>query len=301
MSGADFEAKAPEAYGADDAAAAGDGQDVWVELAAADDAPDGTVVGRDPVTGEETGFVSIPVEDKARRLGWKPRGEYRGNAAQWVDAETFVRRGEEILPIVQANNRQLERALEKANAQIAEMRGTFEDFRDHHAGTEQRAYQRALHDWLEEAAQAGDVEGVKAATKEIASLQHASEAWPGQERGPLDRGVFDAFVADNPWFEAEPIMRGAAIELAERLHADGLTEPGAQLKEVAQRIRSEFAHRFENPRRREAAAVEGAPGPLRRTRGAYADLPAEAKAACDRFVKQGLLTREQFVKEYQWR
>ena len=298
MSGANFEVEAPEAIGA-----GGEGafeETPYVELEA-DDAPDGTHVGTDPVTGEATGFVSVPVEDKARRMGWKPQAEFTGPATQWVDAETFVRRGEEILPIVQANNRQLERALEKANAEIAEMQDTFRDFRDHHAGTEQRAYARALEDWLEESAAAGDVEGVKAATAEIATLQQAAEQWPGRQEAPLDRTTFDAFVAENPWFEAEPMMRGAALALAERLHAQGLTEPQAQLAEVARRIRAELPHRFENPRRREAAVVEGAPGARRSLRGTYSDLPAEARAACDRFVKQGLLTREQFVRDYKWR
>ena len=30
----------------------------------------------------------------------------------------------------------------------------------------------------------------------------------------------------------------------------------------------------------------------------YADLPAEAKQACDKFVKQGLLSKDQYVKDY---
>ena len=299
MSDEGFEVEAPEAYAAGGEAAFD--EDTYVELEA-EEAPDGTHVGTDPVTGEETGFVSIPVEDKARRMGWRPRGEYTGDPTRWVDAESFLRRGEEILPIVQANNRQLERALEKANAQIAEMQDTFRDFRDHHSETEQRAYERALEDWLEEAAEAGDADGVEAATREIESLRHAGAEWPGDDDGqPLDRGLFDSFVADNPWFEDEPVMRGAALALAERLHAQGLTEPQAQLAEVARRIRLEFPQRFENPRRRQAAAVEGAPGVRRAVRGTFADLPPEARAACDRFVKQGLLTREQFVKDYKWR
>ena len=131
-------------------------------------------------------------------------------------------------------------------------------------------------------------------------LEAADEA-AAEAAEPPDRAVFDAFLADNPWFEDEPTMRGAALALAEQLHAEGLTEPQAQLAEVARRIRTEFAHRFENPRRRQAAAVEGAPGARRSVRGTYADLPPEARAACDRFVKQGLLTRDQFVKDYKWR
>jgi hypothetical protein len=32
----------------------------------------------------------------------------------------------------------------------------------------------------------------------------------------------------------------------------------------------------------------------------YENLPPEAKAACDRFVKQKLMTKEQYVSEYDW-
>jgi hypothetical protein len=30
----------------------------------------------------------------------------------------------------------------------------------------------------------------------------------------------------------------------------------------------------------------------------YAALPDDAKKACDRFVKQGLMTKEQYIKDY---
>src|SRR5687768_16654653 len=112
MSGEDFDVEAPEAYGGGEEAFE---ETPYVELEA-EEAPDGTHVGTDPVTGEATGFVSVPVEDKARRMGWRPRAEYGGDPTRWVDAETFVRRGDEILPFVQANNRKLEQALGKANA-----------------------------------------------------------------------------------------------------------------------------------------------------------------------------------------
>ena len=32
----------------------------------------------------------------------------------------------------------------------------------------------------------------------------------------------------------------------------------------------------------------------------YNNLPSDAKSACDKFVKQGLMTKEQYVAEYSW-
>jgi hypothetical protein len=71
-----------------------------------------------------------------------------------------------------------------------------------------------------------------------------------------------------------------------------------QLEAVADQIRKEFPHKFENPRRREPAAVEG--GGAQRGKGAkgWADLPPEAKAAGERFERQKLLTKEAYAKQY---
>ena len=32
----------------------------------------------------------------------------------------------------------------------------------------------------------------------------------------------------------------------------------------------------------------------------YADLPADAKKACDQFVKDKIMTREQYLEIYEW-
>ena len=60
--------------------------------------------------------------------------------------------------------------------------------------------------------------------------------------------------------------------------------------------------KFKNPRRQQAAAVEGAGGSTYRSGGVkgYADLPPEAKAACDKFVNQKLITQKQYLAEYEW-
>ena len=48
------------------------------------------------------------LEDRAAQMGWVPVDKFRGDPAHWVDAETFVKKGEEVMPILRANNRRLE-------------------------------------------------------------------------------------------------------------------------------------------------------------------------------------------------
>lgn len=239
------------------------------------------------------------LEDKALRMGWTPKGQFKGDPEKWVDAEAFIKRGEEFLPFLKANNKALETALEKSNREMAAMKRTMDQFKEFHSKTEARAYERAMKDLQsqqEQAVAAGDVDGVREITKEIVALNKDVAPKPKDDGPTVD---LDAWKAENTWFETDRAMRGAAIEIAEELTEKGVLGED-QLKEVSKRIKAEFPHKFDNPRRREPGAVESG-GSARRPAGkTYADLPADAKAMCDDFVKQKLLTREQYVKEYQW-
>jgi len=230
------------------------------------------------------------VEDKARRLGWRPKEEFKGDEERWIDADTFVKRGEEILPIVQANNKALEK-------EVANLKKTLKEFSAHHTKVEQRAYQAALRD-LEArqaaAVEANDLGEVREITRELAEL--GKEVAPG----PTEDPALTDWKDDNPWFGKDPIMRAAAVAIVDELIADGVTSLNKQLAAVDKRIREEFPHKFTNPRRSQAAAVEGSSTPRRPAGKTFADLPPEAKAMALKWEKQGLLTREQFTKEYQW-
>jgi hypothetical protein len=84
---------------------------------------------------EEPG-VEIPGEDgddpnvndqardfdaEAREHGWRPKDEFPGDAAKWVDAETFMKRADEVMPLLKAQNARLKRDYRRA-AQGSEAR-----------------------------------------------------------------------------------------------------------------------------------------------------------------------------------
>lgn len=50
-------------------------------------------------------------EAQARKQGWKPKEEFAGNPADWVDASEFLERGRTWAPITAAKNRELEKTL----------------------------------------------------------------------------------------------------------------------------------------------------------------------------------------------
>lgn len=242
---------------------------------------------------EATEVAAAPVEeaaeDRALTMGWVPKEQFKGDPDKWVDAATFIKRGEEFLPFLKAANKRLERELETVKKSMRE-------FAEFHTKTEARAYERALKDLearQEAAAAAGDTQAVKEITKEIVGLAKEVSA----PKTNANKDVVEEWKAENAWYDKDPVMRGAAFEIANELVEQGITDPAKQLAEVTRRIKAEFPHKFENPKRREPGAVEGNT-PVARRGKSRSDLPPEARSTMDRWVKQGLITEAQYIKDY---
>lgn len=264
-----------------------------------------TAENTDATAAEDT--AADDVTEEATRMGWRPIEQFKGDKSKFIEPDEFVRRGREILPIVQASNKAMEKSLKAAREQIAEMETTFAKFQDHHSKTAKREYDRALADLRarqEQAAEVGDVEGVRKATDGMIALEKEVEEAPKAK--PADKPAvseeqFEAWVADNPWYKTDAALRGACREIAQEVYeATGLTGV-AQMAEVTKRVKAEFPSKFANPRRQQPGAVEGGGLAPRGGGRSYSDLPADAKAICDDFVKniKGF-TREQYVKDFDW-
>lgn len=230
-------------------------------------------------------------EDRALTMGWTPKAQFKGDPEKWVDAETFVKRGEEFLPFLKANNRRLEQALERTRADLKTLA-------DHHSKTAQREYQRAYNDiqrQLDDAAASGDVQGVRDATDALVEL--SKETGPAAAPASQASELLEAWKADNPWYGVDTVMTAAANAIGNELFEKGVTGK-AQTEEVTKRIKAEFPHKFENPARRQAAAVESAGGPRGKGAKGRSDLPTDARQFMDRMVKQGLMTEAEYLKDY---
>lgn len=237
------------------------------------------------------------VEDRAKEMGWRPKEEFNDDA-RWVDADTFVKRGEEILPIVRANAKKVEAENAALKADMATLKKDVAAFRVHHSQTEQRAYQRALRDLEErqaDAVHANDLGAVREITKEIADLTREVRA-DGDNSGASDIAKLrEDWDKENPWIN-DPDMGAYAYGVCEDMARRGV-KPKDQLVELAKRVKQAFPQKFQNERRSAPAAVEGGTPP-RRAGKTRSDLPLEARQTMDRWVKQGLLTEAQFLKDY---
>ena len=61
------------------------------------------------------------IETTALQMGWIPKEKFRGDESKWVDAETYVERGQTFLPFIKAENRKLQERLEQATGTIGRL------------------------------------------------------------------------------------------------------------------------------------------------------------------------------------
>ena len=262
---------------------------------------------------------------EAKTQGWVEKDQYRGNPDDWVDAPQFVKRGREILPILRKNNENLMRDLQNTREQLKEFRQAAEEFKRFQAETYDRKVQeleRRLQEVRATRAQAisdGDGEKVNAldedldATKE--EIREAKEAAKAaakpvatttQDPPKIDPELQTWLDTNSSWFGQDRRLTAVANGIGESLRLEfPLLKGKAFLDKLDEVLREEFPDKFDTSNKRSTprSPVETGSGRAPRQNNnarSYDNLPAEAKAACDRFVKQKLMTREQYVADYTW-
>lgn len=266
------------------------------------------------VEHQEDALDPAAIEQEATVQGWVSKENYKGNPEEWVDAETFVRRGREINPILRANNERLRRELtaaqERHQREMAEIKTTISEFRKFHAQTEERAYENALADLKKQRAEAQKdldsdrVVDIDDAIHEIRELRAAKKEIPAAVESPATPSPeFTAWAAQNTWYSTDPELQAFADQVAGP--AVRRLSPASTGREFLEAVRETVMERYPERFGQTTAVprVEGTAGvrPAKSNgKKSYAALPAEAKEACDKFVRQGLLTQEEYLNSYQW-
>lgn len=273
------------------------------------------------------------VEARASRMGWAPRHKFRGDPDRWVDADEFIERGEQMLPLALERNKVLDRTVQTLQRQIDEQGNSIAKLVETSRRAEQVGYKRAMRELVakrEAAVEAGDKEGFRAAEAEIRDLGPEPEAPPPpqqrQQQPAVDPAV-TAWVGRNRWFDSDPIARNAAIaalDVVQRQYPNDTMEE--HLAEVEAQMREAFPRHFPAARRRAADPPpddggEGEPATRRDQRAplvsrsgtapsrpagprSFEALPQEAKREYERQAKamagKGKPFTKQEYAEYYW-
>lgn len=233
-------------------------------------------------------------EQQAMAQGWVPQEEWTGTG-KWRSAEDFLDRGELFAKI------------EDQGRQLKGMKAQTQALATHLELVRKTEYNRALAQLRAEKKTAlaeGDADAVvdveeriEAAKAEFteAEIKHqmqARQADASTQYNPL----LQVWVNRNPWYNTDKAMRIYADQIGHELAAQGLVNPQEILVEVERRTKKEFAERFNNPNRNKPGAVEAGGNKGGQGKDSF-QLTDEETRVMNRFIKAGLLTKEQYIAD----
>lgn len=274
--------------------------------------------------------MSDDLEAQARAMGWKPQEEFKGPAEKWVDAGEYIRRGEEVLPIVRNENRKLHDQVTALNGQIAQLTAAlnesktsmsaFAEFQAEMLETKLKEQRTALMAQIREARDAGDDERLadleesldenRDAAKTLKKRQEPAgkkvEAPPGPSAlTPEQQAEYDAWAAKHPWINGTSAEDLAKQGAAMRFGTDAARQ-GLKFKSFYDYVDQKMAEAFPAPRGT-SKTEDGRPngggggGGAGGGRSGFNALPAEAKAQAEAQIKQFVGANKMFKTADEWR
>lgn len=275
--------------------------------------------------GDEPTPEQLQEEQEAKNIGWAPKEDYKGAPDKWVDAHTFLERGQHVMPILRKNNEKLQRDIGVAREENAKLHEMFkasqesikalEEFHTAETARQVEAARKNVIAQLKIAKKEGDLDSevdlsaeltrLDTAAAEAARQEKERKARPnGDDRQPANRQEmhpdFKAWAGENPWFGKDPIKTHLALGIAERMRMDGDTRAGRLFMDD---VTSELTKVESAMAGRPANKVEGARGggSPRQTNGKrFSDLPADAQAACHSYTKRLVGNGRAYKTEADW-
>ena len=271
--------------------------------------------------GEGEGEDKV-LEQKAISMGWIPKERFRSDPEKFVGAAEYVRRGEEVLPILRHTNAKLAEEVGGLKTTVNSLQGqltasaeSLKALVEYNADVEKKAYERALRDLkLEkrEAIREGNHDKAADLEEQIDELTSVPpkivvvETPKTPPAAPQLDPVYLAWAEENKALLDTLEKQAYATSIAQYVRAKSKATGREFLDEVAQELKEKF-DTTPPPR----SKVEGGgPNPGGSRGKTYNDLPVEAKEACERFsarmvgagkaFKTADEWRKRYVSQYDW-
>lgn len=241
------------------------------------------------------------VREQALAMGWIPPERFdESKGTTFVDADEFVRRGEEVLPVVRAENRRLKEQVGQLAAQqravseaLVAAQEAIKNMEVEASAKTAKAVEKAkaeVQTELEAAFERGDHKAAAKLTRQAAELEAVTPEEGAEKKelpklqgneGPVIDPAFVAWADQHPWYNKNrrktAMMNAVAMELREA----GDTSVGVPfLNKCAAEVDKTFAPPAPPENKVEGAKGGGGGGSGSKKSG-YDALPSDAKQACD--------------------
>lgn len=257
----------------------------------------------DVQTEQTSAEESTSVESLAKELGWTDKKDFKGNPDDYVDAATYIRRSKDI---TEAKNNQIG-SLKKQLKDISVVVNELKTHNERVYKTEVKRLEGELNALKAErrvAISDGDIDKVEEIEKKITELHtDANQALNdarGESRPDPDSNVdWVEWKKSNGWYGEDDEMTQFADNFAKRYE-------GVDFKRVLKIVRTEvervFPDKFDKDDKpaNKAASNPVEPGTRKtatKTRFTKADLTPAQRAIMGKFVRQGVMTEEAYIKD----
>lgn len=263
--------------------------------------------------------ASPEVQAQAEKMGWIPPTRFRGDPERFVDADVFIEKGETVLPIVKKQNQLLRQELEATKAQananaaaLAKATKAIEEIEERHTVATQKAVAAARQEvktQLAKASEVGDHEAVAELTDQLTQLNVAET---GKEEKKTETTTvaapfvpppaLAAWTEENPWFGKDKRKTALALGIAQELREAGEKSQGAEFFELvsAEMDKTLGTREVERPVDKVEGARNGSEGGRSGGKKGYANLPADAKAACKQDARNFVGPGKRYKTEAEW-
>lgn len=231
------------------------------------------------------------LEEQALAMGWRSKEHWEGDPDEFVDAKEFVQR-QKFYDRIETQSKKI-KDLEKSLNMLSE----------HHKKVYETSYKKALEDLKAErldALEAGEYRKAAEIEDRIDEVKREAEVTKTVATTPKsepDPG-FVRWVSANQWYVTDLTLRNEADRIGIAYAAIYKDKPADEIVEyVAKEIRRLHPEKFRNPNKDRASVVEGSSSKNKPTKSVDIDLTEEEERAMKTFIRQGIMTKDDYMKE----
>lgn len=268
-----------------------------VDLFEADDAP--KEVEEKP---QETNDEQPSVEEIAKDLGWRPKGEFQGDDDNYVDPVTYIKRSKDIQQSMSQHLKDNRRKLEQMEKAVTDLHHHYKTVSKAQITKQQKEIDR-LRKEKREAIEEGDADRVDQIESEMLeqySTMEANKPTPEiPEPDPTHVDAFTSWHSQNDWYGdqgGDPEMTAYADKMADLPQYEALPYQ-RKLAAVTELVKNAFPEKFTKTPTPTTNPVEAPRSAGTKRQYTMKDLNDVQRAMVRNFVNRGIMTEKKYIQQ----
>jgi len=237
-----------------------------------------------------------PVETLAKEMGWRPKENFNGDDTNFVDAESYIRKGQDIQDSMRKSLKDQKRQLSDMSVSLTELKQHNERVFKAEVGQLKKELS-TLKAQKKTAIEDGDVAKVDEIDEQIDTVKESmSPPEKVAAQTPDSNDEFDGWIKDNNWYNDDKEMATYADTIADNHKGAPFARVAAL---VTNKVKEMFPDKFSVAKKNNVnvSRVEASGRRVTTSKFTKADLSDSQKDIMRQFVKQGIMSESEYIKD----